>query len=79
MYWSCILARRYDFGRKGIQEGATGYSYGDDDYDDYNPYPNGGEYKFTGFGGVKYEGMSFTDSIVLFNPEMSYLKRINIE
>ena len=51
-------ARRYDFGRKGLQDGATGYMYGDDFVDDeYSPYQGSSEYKFTGFGGVKYGGM----------------------
>ncbi|WAQ98247.1 ZN330-like protein [Mya arenaria] len=51
-----MTARRYDFGRQGDMEGgARGYTYdGEEGYDDYKPY-QAEEYKFTGFGGVKYE------------------------
>lgn len=54
--WFCYTARRYDFGRKGVTEGASGYMY-DGEYGDEYSYGYGQEeYKFTGFGGVRYEG-----------------------
>ncbi|XP_060557593.1 zinc finger protein 330 homolog, partial [Ruditapes philippinarum] len=57
-----MTARTYDFGRKGVNEGAAkGYTYDDDYQDEYSYNFGQEEYKFTGFGGVSYEGGDYSD------------------